>query len=104
MNKLQIIKRIVKTSRIREPIVAIIVRDFIENIIESIKRGENVHIEDLGVFKTRICPPSKAHNPKTLEKVMVPARRKMYFSVSKCVRMMLKSLDVESESSKTETS
>jgi len=58
--------------------------DFVfDSIKESVKKGEKVSIAGFGIFQKKVAGPRTARNPKTGEKVQVPACSKVKFSVGK---------------------
>jgi nucleoid DNA-binding protein len=67
-------------------VAKVAVQSFIDCIVDSIKKGEKVQISGFGTFiirsrKERIC-----RNPKTGEKVIVPARCSPAFKPSELLK------------------
>ncbi|MCX5776457.1 MAG: HU family DNA-binding protein [Candidatus Firestonebacteria bacterium] len=67
-------------------VAKVAVQSFIDCIVDSIKKGEKVQISGFGTFiirnrKERIC-----RNPKTGEKVIVPARCAPAFKPSELLK------------------
>ena len=56
---------------------------FLNEIKESLRRGESVEIRSFGRFSVKIHMDKIARNPKTGEKVNVPNKRSIYFKMSK---------------------
>src|SRR2546422_1461238 len=60
-----------------------IVATIFESIIESLQTGEKIEIRGFGSFRTRQRRGRVGRNPKTGEKVEVPAKRIPFFKPSK---------------------
>jgi integration host factor subunit beta len=65
----------------------------IDTIFDSMKKalltGDKVEIRGFGNFRLKTREPRQARNPKTGEKVQVPARRVLFFRVGKELREIL---------------
>src|SRR5258705_10426761 len=60
-----------------------IVEAIFDSIIEAIQKGEKIEIRGFGSFRTRQRKGRVGRNPKTGEKVEVPAKRIPFFKPSK---------------------
>lgn len=84
MNKQALIEKIFEsglcTTKTNAEEVCNIVFDSIK---ESVKNGDKVSIAGFGIFQKKVAGPRTARNPKTGEKVQVPACSKVKFSVGK---------------------
>lgn len=64
--------------------------DFVfDSIKESVSEGDKVSIAGFGIFNKKISAPRVARNPKTGEKVDVPATSKVKFSAGKVFKEFL---------------
>lgn len=63
-----------------------VVQRLLDMIVEELAKGNRLEFREFGVFESRHCPPRLAQNPKTLEKVPVPARRTMKFKAGRVMR------------------
>ena len=61
-------------------------QSFLDEIIVELKRGHRLEFRDFGVFEVRDRAPRTAQNPKTLQKVIVPAKRAVKFKVGRLMR------------------
>lgn len=68
---------------------AIVVDSFLKGIVSALKKGEEVEIRGLGSFRFRSRAPRKGRNPKTGERVEVPAKRVPYFRMGKELKAVL---------------
>jgi len=55
-------------------------------ITESLQKGEDVNIHQFGNFKIKERAARNGINPKTKEKIKIPASKAVSFSVSKSVK------------------
>ena len=83
--KKDLINRIAESAGCTHVHVKAVVQEFFNEIICELAKGNRLEFRDFGVFETRTSPARTAQNPKTLEKVKVPAKRKVVF---KAVRLM----------------
>ena len=66
-----------------------IVETFFEGVIEAVAADDKVEIRGFGSFRTRQRNARTRRNPKTGDKVEVPAKRVPYFKPSKELRDMV---------------
>jgi len=74
MTKGQLIALIAEKAGIRRKDAEAFLRGFEEVVAEALKKGEKVEIRNFGIFLMKERAPRIARNPKTGEKVRVPAR------------------------------
>ena len=55
----------------------------LNEIKDSLKRGERVELRGFGVFSSKIQKARISRNPKTGEKVNTPAKKTIHFKMSK---------------------
>ena len=72
--KKELVDRIAESTRITRTLVKTVVQDFFDEIISELAQGNRLEFRDFGVFDTKTRPARTAQNPKTLEKVEVPAK------------------------------
>jgi len=59
--------------------------------LSSMNPGDRLEIRDLGIFTMKRTQPTlNRHNPKTMERVPQPARRKLMWKQSKLIKNRLK--------------
>jgi integration host factor subunit beta len=68
---------------------AIVVDSFLKGVVTALKKGEEVEIRGLGSFRFRSRAPRRGRNPKTGERVEVPAKRVPYFRMGKELKAIL---------------
>ena len=69
------------------------VQHFLDHVIEELGEGNRLEFRDFGVFEVRRRAERTAQNPKTLERVVVPARHTAKFKVGRRMREALEALD-----------
>lgn len=99
--KKDLIDRIADTTQQRRADVKKTVQAFLDQVIDELGRGNRLEFRDFGVFEIKDRAPRVAQNPKTLERVHVPARRTVKFKVGRLMRETLEqpgsegALDIE---------
>ncbi len=86
ITKKDLIDRISERSKIKRPTVKVIVQEFLEQVISELKKGNRLEFRDFGVFEVKQRAARSAQNPKTLERVEVPAKRTVKFKVGRLMR------------------
>ena len=71
------------------------VQSFLDNVIRELSEGNRLEFRDFGVFEIRQRAPRIAQNPKTLERVPVPAKKTVKFKVGRLMKMALENVDGE---------
>jgi nucleoid DNA-binding protein len=84
--KKNLIDRIAESTGTKQSLVETVVQQFFEEIIAELAQGNRLEFRDFGVFETKTTPPRMAQNPRTLEKIKVPAKRKVVFRAGRRVR------------------
>lgn len=59
---------------------------FLDEMIDELKNGNRLEFRDFGVFEVKARAARTAQNPKTLEQVVVPARKAVRFKVGRLMR------------------
>lgn len=90
VTKKDLIDKIAQRTGQKRLIVKRMVQRFLEQVIIELGNGNRLEFRDFGVFETKQRAARTAQNPKTLERVEVPAKRTVKFKVG---RMMKQGLD-----------
>ncbi len=61
----------------------------LDSIVEGLNSGEMVELRGFGSFLLRQSRPRQGRNPKTGEKVQVPAKRIPYFKLGKGLKELI---------------
>jgi len=94
IKKKDLIDRITASSRQRRSVVRKIVQDFLNQMAADLERGNRLEFRDFGVFEVRARAPRTAQNPKTLERVQVPARNAVRFKAGRKLREQIEKAPV----------
>jgi len=89
ITKKELIDRIAEDSNHKRVVVKRIIQRFLDEIILELGRGNRLEFRDFGVFESKVRAARTAQNPKTLERVSVPAKRTVKFKVGRMMKMRL---------------
>lgn len=84
--KKEIIDRIAANTRQKRSTVKRTVQAFLDTVIDELSVGNRLELRDFGVFEIRERAARTAQNPKTLERVAVPARKTVKFKVGRLMK------------------
>ena len=100
VTKKELIDRIAERTQAKRVKVKCIVQAFLDEIIGELCQNNRLEFRDFGVFETRTRASRIAQNPKTLERVEVPAKRTVKFKMGRLMRDNLCSPAIESAEKK----
>jgi len=83
MTKADIVDVISANTGISKIETEVVVKGFLETVIESMKKGETIELRGFGSFKVVERAQRVARNPKTNQEVTVPAQRVPVLKISK---------------------
>jgi len=89
ISKKELVDRIVEETGIKQGTVKTVVLQFLDEITTELAQKNRLEFRDFGVFEPRTRAAKTALNPKTLEKVHVPARRTVKFKMGRAMRERL---------------
>jgi len=95
ITKSEIIDRIAESTQAKRVLVKATVQNFFDEIISELAKGNRLEFRDFGVFEPRDCAPRTAQNPKTLERIHVPAKRTVKFKAGRLMKQKLNSRKVK---------
>jgi integration host factor subunit beta len=84
--KKQLIDRIADETKYKRNDVRTIVQTFLDNVITELGEGNRLEFRDFGVFEVKDRAARMAQNPRTLERVPVPARRTVKFKTGRLMK------------------
>ncbi len=85
--KKDLIDRISKSTEVKRTDVKRVMQAFLDEMINELARGNRLEFRDFGVFEVKERAARTAQNPKTLDPVMVPAKRTVKFKVGRLMEM-----------------
>ena len=89
MTKADIVELVAEKSGNTVKDVKAVVEQFLEEVKNYLVEGNYLEIRGFGTFKVKNHKAKKARNPKTGQEVVVPARKKAVFKVSRELNKML---------------
>ena len=89
ITKKDFVDRIAERSGVAQSTAKTIIQDFLDEIVSEVAKGNRLEFRDFGVFEIRDRAPRVAQNPKTLERVPVPAKRTVKFKVGRLMKVAL---------------
>lgn len=84
--KKELVNRIADKTGQTKVVVKEILQTFLDEIIDELALGNRLEFREFGVFEVRERAARRAQNPRTLEKVSVPAKRVVKFKVGRMMR------------------
>ena len=91
--KKEMVERIAATTNQSRTDVKRTIQAFLDEVIEELGRGNRLEFRDFGVFEIRERAARRAQNPKTLERVEVPARRTVKFKTGRLMKVKVEGAD-----------
>ncbi len=100
VTKKELIGRIAERTQAKRVLVKRVVQAFLDEVTAELCKDNRLEFRDFGVFETKTRAARIAQNPKTLERVEVPAKRTVKFKMGRLMRENLatpasKSADVK---------
>jgi len=86
VTKKELVSRIADRTGQTKVIAKDIIQMFLDEIITELGRGNRLEFREFGVFEIKERAARKAQNPRTLEKVEVPAKRVVKFKVGRLMK------------------
>ena len=91
IKKKDLVDRITLARKVRRSLVRRVVQDVLDDMIVELEKGNRIEFRDFGVFEVRARAPRTAQNPRTLERVTVPARNAVRFKAGRLLRERIES-------------
>ena len=89
MTKADLIEEVSAVSRLSKKSSELVVNTFFDSIVVSLRRSEKIELRGFGSFKLRQRRARVGRNPKTGERVDVPAKVVPYFRPGKDLRELV---------------
>lgn len=86
ITKKELVNRIAEQTSVTKVVAKDIIQSFLDLIIDELSVGNRLEFREFGVFETKERSARRAQNPRTLEKVSVPAKRIVKFKVGRLMR------------------
>jgi len=89
ITKKELIDRIAERTQAKRVTVKSVIQAFLDEITRELSENNRLEFRDFGVFETRTRAARVAQNPKTLERVDVPAKRTVKFKMGRLMKQHL---------------
>jgi len=83
MTKADLIEEVSRLAEVTRKDSEVIVETIFDSIVRSLRVGDKIEIRGFGSFRTRQRKPRVGRNPKTGDRVEVPAKKIPFFKPSK---------------------
>src|SRR5882757_1040404 len=83
MTKADLVEEVARVTELTRKDSEVIVDTLFESVIKALRTGDKLEVRGFGSFRVRQRNARVGRNPKTGEKVEVPAKRVPYFKPSK---------------------
>lgn len=90
MTKKELQKKVTEVSGVHKKDVEHVVNVVFDILTDALTEGEKVSIDKFGTFSIKTLPERKGINPKTLEAIVIPERKKVVFKAAKGLRDALR--------------
>jgi len=94
VTKKELVHRIAEQTGTTKVVAKDVIQSFLNAIIDELADGNRLEFREFGVFESRERAARLAQNPRTLEKVPVPAKRIVKFKVGRLMRKKVSGEDV----------
>ena len=92
VTKKELVDRIAEKLGIKRVVVKRVVQQYLDEIVLELGRGHRLEFRDFGVFECKQRAARVAQNPKTMERVPVPAKRTVKFKVGRLMKAKLQEI------------
>lgn len=93
MTKAELIDEVARRTELPKKHAETIVNIVFDSIVTSLKEGDKIELRGFGSFRIRQRGARLGRNPKTGDRVQVPAKRIPYFKPGKELRELLNGAD-----------
>ena len=89
VSKKDLVDRISDKTDVKRGTVKTVIQHLLDEITSELAQDNRLEFRDFGVFEPRTRAARTAQNPKTLDKVHVPAKRTVKFKMGRKMRERL---------------
>ena len=89
ITKKELIDCITERAQTTQAVLRSVIQSFLNGIMTELASGNRLEFRGFGVFEIRNRAARSAQNPKTLEKVQVPAKRTVKFKMGRLMTQKL---------------
>jgi len=89
ITKKELVNKIAEKTGQTKVVTKDIIQMFLDEIINELGKGNRLEFREFGVFEIKARAARKAQNPRTLEKVSVPAKKVVKFKVGRLMKELV---------------
>ncbi len=89
MTKAELVEEVARVSELTKKHSEIIVNTVFDSIVDALQKDEKIELRGFGSFRIRQRRSRQGRNPKTGDKVDVPAKRIPYFKPGKELKELI---------------
>ena len=97
ITKKELVSRIAEKTGQTKVVTKEVIQLFLDEIISELGKGNRLEFREFGVFEIKERAARKAQNPRTLEKVFVPAKKVVKFKVGRLMKERVAAIAAEQE-------
>ncbi len=97
ITKKELVSRIAEKTSQTKVVTKEVIQLFLDEIIGELGKGNRLEFREFGVFEIKERAARKAQNPRTLEKVYVPAKKVVKFKVGRLMKERVAAIAAEVE-------
>lgn len=90
MTKRGLAIKISEKTGITQSLVLKVIDELLDEMIETLSRGEGIELRNFGVFKVKLRKERTGRNPRTGEAVPIPPKKIAYFKAGKILKVKVK--------------
>ncbi|MEE8183881.1 MAG: integration host factor subunit beta [Acidobacteriota bacterium] len=96
MTKSELIEEVARVSNLTKKHSEVIVNTVFQSIIEAMQKDDKIELRGFGSFRIRHRRSRQGRNPKTGDRVAVPAKKIPYFKPGKELKELINSNQADS--------
>src|SRR5215831_8408496 len=93
MTKAELVEEVARVAELTKKHSEVIVNTVFDSIIEALQKDEKIELRGFGSFRIRQRRSRQGRNPKTGDKVDVPAKKIPYFKPGKELKELINATD-----------
>lgn len=97
MTKAELVEEVARVSDLTKKHSEVIVNTVFESIVDALQKDEKIELRGFGSFRIRQRRSRQGRNPKTGDKVDVPAKRIPYFKPGKELKELINTASGQEE-------
>jgi len=97
ITKKELTDRLAQSTQVKTVAIKAIVQNLLDEIIAELAKGNRLEFRGFGVFEPREHAQRMALNPKTFERIHVPAKRIVRFKAGRVMKQKLNGQDMKTQ-------